>query len=232
MTTPQKFLKKIQAFQRTGNSAPTWITTIEEDKILSHTIWICTINNAEVVEHMVGAIVGLGVNVSSAAANNTLFHEKPGSQTTIVALTLSNLNRNLKNSDILDKICSAINHLDYYGIVIQKSNGGSAWRAGNISSGKNIENTFNKAKDLKDFEENKEVLKETSDDKKPMAQPAQPVLGGKEAVRVLTSIVRATCEISDVFFDNIPQQDRKLLARELEKICESNEISLDDLPKL
>lgn len=204
---------------------PVWKTTeIKKEQPVSHTIWICTVNNQEVVDHIYAAIVGLGAEVKAADASGSLYHHKPGAQTTVAAINVSNF-KDLKNTEILNKICAAIGKYDYYGIILQNNkNQSSSWRAGNITSGKNLRNTLQKA-------DKAEVVDKEPEQPKPEPESdPKKRLEGKSALLLLTRIIQATTEMSDIFFDDISQQDRRLLARELEKLCEQNG-ALENLPK-
>lgn len=186
---------------------------------MSHTIWICTVNNQEVVDHIYAAIVGLGAEVKAAASNGSLYHQKDGVQTTVAGISVSNF-KDLENLELLNKICAAIDKYDFYGIILQNNKTRiSSWQAGNVIPGKNLRNTFQKANEI--VEEQPEPEPEPDPNKR---------LEGKSALLLLTRIVQATTEISDIFFDDISQQDRRLLARDLEKLCEKNG-ALEDIPK-
>jgi hypothetical protein len=202
---------------------PRWKVKTEIKPAVSHTIWISTVQNQEIIDRIVAAIIGMGVKVSPAASNGSLFHRKDGAQTTVVALDVANFNDKLKRAEIMDRIANAINDYDYFGIVLHEPSG-SSWRAGNVVSSKSLKNILKKGEDAVSAPE----------EPKPNAEDAQPTPAGSSPridLQLLLKLVKATTDMSDIFFDGIDQAERKLLARELEKMCEDPAASIDDLPK-
>lgn len=217
--------KAQQMAQQFMTELPKWKVTVREENSVSHTIWISTIQNQEVIDRIVAAIIGLGLEVSPTASDGSLFHRKEGSQTTIVALDVSNFNDQLQRSQILDRITDAIRKYDYFGVILKDSKG-SSWRAGNIVSSKSLKNILKKGDDAVSTPEPK-LNEPPPEEPKPATAGSSP----RVDLQLLLKLVKATTDMSDIFFDGIDQAERKLLARELEKMCQDPTASIDDLPK-
>jgi hypothetical protein len=194
-----------------------WINlTIEKESPVSHCIYICTINDKQTVELISAAILGLGVKTSPAASNGSLFHEKNGSKTTVMAIRVDNFSTKLSNTELLDRICKAIDRYTYFGIIIEDSvSRNSNWRSGNVGN--------------QEFDKVMCAQEKTKPEPKPEPKPTNPTIDTPPQIdlKTVAKIVKATANMSDIFFDDIPQADRKLLARELERLCEDPNASLD-----
>ena len=167
----------------------------------------------------------MGVKTSPAASDGSLFYKKDGLKTTVMAITVDNFNINLSRSEILNRICKAIDQYTYFGIIIKdNANGGASWYAGNVGA-----QEFNRVMHTHETKiELKSELKTDSKTEKTEKTDTLPHLDLKK----VTKIIKATVNMSDVLFDDISQADRKLLARELEKLGEDPSASLLTVPKV
>ena len=204
-----------------------------------HKLWICAPNDPVTLDHICAAIVGLGVEVSSLAKSGNLYAESTGA-TTIIALKAKNLSSKLGNAKILDRLKKAIQHYEYYGIVISNSKDGtSSWNPGNTTHSQFTDRNYGTV--LEDFQDYKPPTMEEkqAQEKKDWEFDEQKF---REAARVakelekeqeqetpkdtsdvvldfdlLLQVVKKTAEMSDVFFDS-EQKQRKGLVLQLEAL--------------
>lgn len=184
-----------------------WTTvTVKKENSVSHNIYICTANNKQTIDLISAAILGMGIKTSPAANDGSLFHPKSGSATTMLAIKVDNFNTKLSKSGLLDRICKAIDKYTYFGIVIKDNEDGStSWRGGNT--------------EFKPEHQATDIEPKTTD---------APL---RIDLKTVAKLIKATVNMSDIFFDDIPQADRRLLARELEKLCEDPNASFLTVPK-
>ena len=198
-------------------------------KPVSHTIYICTVNKKKTIERIYAAIVGLGVNVSAAdTANHSLCANGEDKKTTIAAIEVHNFNPNFKRGEILDRIAKAIDSFDYFGVILMCPDGSSVWRAGNVYHD-NFDRVLSTVTPEKSTDRNSEIEKEPKQELKQAPEPEpKEVSKPRIDLQLLTKVIRATVDMSDIFFETT-QSDRRLLARELEKLCENPDATIIDL---
>src|SRR5690606_7252623 len=181
---------------------------IKNVRVMSHTIHICVPNDLAKIEQIFAKVGSLGVRISPAASNNSLFAES-NTATTVMAIIVENFNPELTCSQITDHIVKVIDGFDYYGIIVRKSDGSSSWRAGNVK--KLEKQTFPEVKT--------EIKQAQSPEIKP--EPTNPydrVFDDLEQKELLLKVVEKSCEISDIFFDGISRDDRVSLSRKLKEM--------------
>lgn len=201
-------------------------------KQMSHTIYICVPTNPPKIERMFAKIATLGVNVTPADKDKSLFAATE-TATTIMAVTVNNFNPKLSISQLLDYIVKSIKDFEYYGIVIRDGSGTSAWQNGNVvrtpsfvidtkpsapTKGQKPTNTKPstpaKQADLKAETKKPAVVPEPQ-----KVVPPKPLLD-ENSLELLLRVVEKSCDISDVFFDGISKDDRVQLSIRLKELTQ------------
>lgn len=152
-------------------------------------IYVCVENKIEIIEHILTAITGIGVQVSAASRDKSLF-ARTDSTTTILALKVQGFAEQTIKF-VVSEIESAIQDYNFLGLVVVSPNGKeSTWRAGN----KVYENISSK-----------HFVKNVISNKLP----------NNIDLDLLKKLVKSTCAISDVFFD-ITKEERESILLQLE----------------
>lgn len=199
---------------------------------MSHTIYICTDNDDDIVNNIISNILNLGVQMAPTSSDNSLHssqtHNK-NSNTSIIAIDCSNFKSEYSNVQLIEIIANTISSYKFYGMIIKSSDGSTAWLSGNMLKNNKSETLSHKIiptepeKELKELEkpeEKKEKINNTKD--APDINNLEKTNSDKNDIKIdidfLISVVKSTINISDIFFAENTKEERMLLALELEKL--------------
>lgn len=191
-------------------------------------IFICTVQDKDLINNIIAAIVKLGVNVSAASNSKSLYHSIGNDTPAIIGISANNFNDKLKLNDILDRICLAISNFKYFGIVIT-SDYSTSWRGGNAPVS-DVSTKLQKANKTYAVEINNDVKVTKVTDVKINANPKDDKSENKidlsTDLPLITKLLRCTTTMSDVFFDNVPKEERILLADKVEALLDAHKKSV------
>jgi len=204
---------------------------VKKEERMSHNLWICTPKDTEIIDHICAKIVGMGVKISALAQNGNIYQDKQSSPTTIIAIKIHNFNSKLGIGDVLSRIKNKIKDHPYYGIVLVNTRTNKCiWGAGNVEDW-DMHAPDDRWEVGLDIPPAKAEVEKSEPEPQKNEPKKDPV--GDIDMSLLLRVLKASTAISDVFFDNVSQNERRKLYEKVETLATGPNHSLGNIvPKV